>query len=78
VVRPIADPHFVAHISPRMLDSVDFPRIAAAIRAYEPAFSDGTNVHLVCGGHGSYTIGARSAAWRRRPSRAVVAASPRR
>lgn len=53
---PIADPHFVAHISRRMLDSIDFARVAAAIRAYEPAFPDGTNVHLVFGEHRSYHI----------------------
>jgi diaminopimelate epimerase len=53
---PIADPHFVAHLSRRMLDAVDFPRVAAAIRAYEPAFPAGTNVHLVCGEGGTYTI----------------------
>jgi diaminopimelate epimerase len=53
---PIADPHFVGQVSRGLFESVDFPRVAAAIRAHEPAFPGGTNVHLVCGGQGSYAI----------------------
>ncbi|MFI7542404.1 diaminopimelate epimerase [Actinoplanes sp. NPDC049599] len=53
---PIADPHFVAHVGRRLLDDPDFPRVAAAIRGYQPAFPAGTNVHLVSGERGTYRI----------------------